>query len=411
MATETERATTTAAGIRRKTYFAAMFVDTAGTGLWTPFSLIFFSRAQGLPVNQAGAALTAGGLAGLAIGLALGGAIDRYGPVRALLASNLLRAGAFFGYPAAHSVWPVAVLATLHLTGDRLFWTANAPFLRGIAADRGLDRLLATQNTLRIVGLGTGAAGASALAASAAGLRLVACLNAVSYLIAAALIVIAVGRARLSARPCRSAIRPPGGSAWGSVFRDRPYLLLCVVQLLFALGTASLVFILPLVCITPLGGPLWLPSAVVITSNVVIALSQRALVGMAERTSRRRAITAGAVALILACAALACGTLAGPVAIIGLVLGAAGLGALGQAICQPLLVAAANQAAPEATQGRYNAVFQLGFGLANVLSPAIFTALLTGGNAVLWASVAGLVLLALPGLRAASNRLPESCLR
>ncbi|GAA4419216.1 hypothetical protein GCM10023148_18260 [Actinokineospora soli] len=91
-------------------------------------------------------------------------------------------------------------------------------------------------------------------------------------------------------------------------------------------------------------------------------------------------------------------------------LGAVALGALGQGVCSTLLIAAATDAAPDDLRGRYNAVYQAAFGFANVLTPAVFTALLAVSNAVMWASVACLVLLALPLLRATAARLPARCL-
>ncbi|MFC7616350.1 MFS transporter [Actinokineospora soli] len=383
-------------GGRRGAYFAAMVVDTVGTGLWTPFSLIFFTHAQGIPLAQAGAALTAGGVAGLVVGMVTGGLVDRHGPSLAILVSKVLRAGPFLLYPSTHSAWVVALLATVYVSGDRLFWTSSAPFLRDMATGRELDRLLATQSTLRIAGLGIGAAGAGVLAGSPEGLRLVAYLNAATFVAAGVLFCFAAGLARLTGGRTGGAVARTGLAGWRVVVRDRPFLMLCAVQSLFALATGSLVFLLPLVSVTPLGGPLWLPAAVAITSNAVMALTQRPLVRAAERTTRMRGVLASAVPLVLSAVALAFGALADPGAVPWLVLGAAALGALGQGVCSTLLIAAATDAAPDDLRGRYNAVYQAAFGFANVLTPAVFTALLAVSNAVMWASVACLVLLALP---------------
>ncbi|MGW2848852.1 hypothetical protein ACWC5G_29175, partial [Streptomyces sp. NPDC001274] len=53
-------------GLRR--YLLANLIDNVGTGLWAPLSLIFFTRAQHLPIDDVGAALSAGGLLGLLAG-------------------------------------------------------------------------------------------------------------------------------------------------------------------------------------------------------------------------------------------------------------------------------------------------------------------------------------------------------
>ncbi len=59
-----------------------------------------------------------------------------------------------------------------------------------------------------------------------------------------------------------------------------------------------------------------------------------------------------------------------------LVLGAGIIAVVGEALSVPLMMAAANEAAPEQLRGRYSALFQTAWGLATVASPAVFTGLL-----------------------------------
>lgn len=199
----------TASSARQRLYLVAMLIDTIGSGLWMPIGLIFFVRAQHLPVEQVGAALTIGGAFGLLAGPLGGNLVDRWGPGRFILVSNVARAMVFVLYPLTDSLWQVSLLAAGFAASDRLFWTANAPLLSDMAPGRALDGLLGTQNVIRIVGLGVGAGLSGAFAGSVRGLHLLAYLNAASYALAAAVIVFAVD---LSTRAVATGAPGPGTS-------------------------------------------------------------------------------------------------------------------------------------------------------------------------------------------------------
>ena len=392
-------------------YFVGTFIDTVGGGLWMPIALIFFVRAQGLPLGQVGAALTLGGIVALAVGPLAGTVSDRIGPVPVVFASNAVRVLVFCCYPLVGSVWQLLVLATLGSAGDRLFWTANTPLMSRLAEGRALDRMLATQSVVRIVGLGVGAGAAGLLADRPGGLELLAYANAASFALAAVLVLVAAGgfaveRAGRGGHGSGAAV--PG---WRSVARDRPFLLLCGIHTVLALGGASLVLILPLVAVDTLRGPVWLAGAAIVLGNAVLAVAQRPVVAWTGPRPRRRGLVAGALVLATAFLLLAPAGHASPEAVVGLVLAAAAVGALGQCAAFPLMVAAANHAAPVASRGRYSAVFQTSWGAANAVAPALLTGLLAVGHPVLWLTLAAATLATVPALRAVSTRLPAACLR
>ena len=160
--------------VRGRLYLLAMLIDTIGSGMWMPIGLIFFTRAQHLPFEQVGMALTVGGVFGLAAGPISGNLVDRFGPGRFIMISNVARGAVFFFYPLIDSAWQVSLLAAVFAAADRLFWTANTPLLGSLVTERRLDRLLATQNVIRIVGLGLGAAASGLLAGTVHGLHLLA---------------------------------------------------------------------------------------------------------------------------------------------------------------------------------------------------------------------------------------------
>ena len=243
-------------------YFASVLVDTIGLGMWIPISLIFFTRAAHIQVNQVGVAITLGGIVGLLCGPIGGTLVDRWGPAPFALLSMLIRAVVFVCYPFVSAAWQVAILSAVFAASDRLFWTSNTPLLDRLASGRELESLLGTQSMVRVIGIGIGAAVSAGLAGSVLGLHILTYCNAASYVIA--LIALWLGFKTFPAlRGKKGGGKGNTGGAlstgnWRTVLADRPYVLLCFVQQLFIFGSESLVVILPLVAVNTLRGAAWL---------------------------------------------------------------------------------------------------------------------------------------------------------
>ncbi|MFI5963486.1 MFS transporter [Streptomyces asoensis] len=379
----------------RRWYLAALFADAVGNGLWTPLALIFFTRAQHIPLDVTGAALTAGGLIGLLTGPLAGTLVDRWGALPLVQLSNVLRGAVFLVYPLITSVGQLIALAAVLAACERLFWTANTPALEQVVGKDGLLPVLATQNMLRTAGWMTGAGLAAVLSAALlqhpGRLHLIAWLNGATFL-AAALLMLGVRVPRRTGAPDASRPAPKAtGPAWRRTLADRPFLLLCLTQLAFALMTDSLTVMLPLVALDVLHGPSWLPAAALITSSVALLLAQKQAVrrfggkGSALRPLRLACLVFAVAFLLLAPAGRLTPGWAVPV-----VLGAAVAGAVADALFAPVMTVLANAAAPEEYKGRYSATFQLAWGAAAVLAPAVGAFLLTAGNAVLWLTLVAL---------------------
>lgn len=380
-------------------YLAALFVDSVGTGLWTPLALIFFTRAQDLPLGATGGALTAGGLLGLLTGPLSGALVDRWGALRLVMISNVVRAAVFLAYPSVSSAGQLAALAAVFAAGERLFWTANTPALEKLVAQGELLRAYGLQNMLRTVGWLAGAGLAAILSAALFArpdrLHLVAWLNGLTFLVAALLTT-----AVRSPRGPEPGPRPkdtdpaatdgtPTRSAWRATLADRSFLTICSVHLVLALMSDSLTVMLPLVALDVLHGPPWLPGAALIAGSLSLLLVQKRAVRYGHGSPRS--------ALRLACAAFGLAFLllapAGGVAAVWavpVVLGAALVGTTGDALFAPVMTVLANEAAPQELKGRYSAAFQLAWGAAAVLAPAVGAVLLTVGNTVLWLTLAAL---------------------
>jgi len=388
--------------------FAALFVDALGSGLWLPFNLIFFTQAQRIALGPAGIALTVGALAGLVVGQLSGGVLDRVGPRRALVVSNLARAVVFAAYPLVHHPLEVAFVVAVASSGDRVFWTANYPYLASWARGRDVDKLVSTILVLQLVGLGVGAGAAGLVATNTPALHVLAWANAASFAVAGVLI------ARQPARPVPADTADPGKTSAGrprTVWRDPPYLLLCGAQVLLVLLSSSYVIILPLVILHTFHGPTWLVGLSIVAANAVLAAAQRPVVRFSRTRARRTAILAALPVYVVSFGLLtALGHRRGTGLLVAGVLLAAALGGLAEAISTALMISAAAAAAPAGSEGRYSAAFQTSWGLAEVIAPLLFTRLLLGGNTLLWVTLAVVAVLTAPIVLRASRRLPPAVL-
>lgn len=389
---------------RVRRLLAAYSIDSLGSGLWFPFALIFFTRAQGQTLQSAGLAMTVGSVLALAVGLLSGGIIDRIGPLRLIVGGNVVRACVFATYPFVDSFWHMAVGTFLIFAADRVFWSANVPLLSAFLNGRTVDKLLGTATMLQTAGLGIGAAAASLLAGSVTGLHWIAWANAISFALAAVVVVgLKVGRTGVEI--------PEAEVLRGHVWRDRPFLQLSLTQVLLTLAGSSFVIILPLVALDVFRGPQWLPSAAIVLGNVAIVALQRPVIAFASRWSRGSALLIAVPFYVVAFIVLATG---GPgwatAAVVVLVLGASLLGAVAEVLANTLMTAAANSAAPAHLRGRYSALFQTAWGSADAIAPVVFTALLTIGNQALWIVLALTTLAAVPLLIRLRRRLPPAAL-
>lgn len=392
-----------------RTRFAiASTIDSAASGLWPPFVLLFLVHAQHLPPVDAGAGLTIGGLLGLISGPLVGMLLDRIGPVTLVIASNVVRAAAFLCYPLVDTVAMAAVVAVVLSAGDRLFWTANAPMARALAkGDRDVERLLGRQSIGRFAGSGLGAG----ITAVMPDINSPVLYNVISYSVGGVLLACAV--LLLGIRVPH--IRVQADARWSVVLRDRRYVAMCATQVLFCLSSVAKYTILPIVVIDVLHGPQWVSGVAMIIGTAVYVTVQEPVLRIAERHSRSRGMVLGAGLFAFAFAAMALATLFALPVTLTVILVACAVMSVGETIFSPLSTAAAAEAAPAGAQGRASALFQMAWGLALAVGPVLLTSLLTLGPTMLWLVLTVVAASAIPAVRATrplhdlsnSDRLPS----
>lgn len=381
-------------------YAAALAVDAVGTGLLRPFLLIYGVKVLGLSAPAAGAAMTAGIVAGLAAMPALGRWLDRgarSGAVAASMAIRVVGTALLLAAPAGNTA--MFALASLFLgIGNQAFPAAHAAVVATVAQGRARDAALAAGRSLRNAGLGLGAlVAAIALAGGTGALRGLAAGTGVTYLVAAAL----AGSVRIHAG--RLDRFPASLPDTGRTPRSLRTLLAANIVYVFCLNVPEVA--LPLLLVTRLhASPAW--SAAVFIANTVLVVSfQVPLTGWAARYSRAAALALSG--LILAASYLAF-LAAVPlprgwaIPVVALISVPCTLGEIVYAGSATALVAAI---APPGRLGRELARFQLSSGFGLAVSPAVITALAAVSPALLWGGLAAATLGASAAVR---NQFPDT---
>jgi MFS family permease len=115
-----------------------MIIDAVGSGLFLPFSLLYFHYAGGLSLTEAGLGLTVSMLIAVPTPLAAGVLVDRVGPKTVAVATNAARVAGFLGYLLVHDLTTLIAAALLISVSDRLFWVAQ-PALSASSPPRGVE--------------------------------------------------------------------------------------------------------------------------------------------------------------------------------------------------------------------------------------------------------------------------------
>ncbi|MCO5968334.1 MFS transporter [Actinoallomurus soli] len=368
-------------------YAVAVAVDALGTGLLRPFLVLYGVAVLRLPVPLAGAALTAGVVAGLACTPAVGRWLDRGARSTAVAASMLVRViGSVLLLAAPTGDVGLFTAAALFLgIGNQAFSTTHPALVTTVAHGRERDAALAAGRSVRNAGLGVGALVATAgLAGGTTALRALAGGTALTYLGAAVL----AWSVRVRANP---AVRPAGNGEDEPAPRLRALLAANVVYA-FCLNVPEIA--LPLVLVTRLhASPMWAAGVFIANTVLVVTLQVPVTVRMAVLSRRTALVVAGLVLAasyvgFLGAATLGGGWAAPAVAAVSVPC------TLGEIIYTGAATPLVAAIAPPRFAGRALARFQLSTGLGLAVSPAVITVLAAHGSPALWGTLAVATLLA-----------------
>jgi MFS family permease len=378
----------------KRALVAGIAIDSLGSGMYIPFSLVFFAHVTKLPLTTIGLVLTVTGLIGMVIVPIAGAAVDRFGARTVVLWLYLVRGLGFAFFPLAHGLWLFAVLALVTALSTRAFPGTMQAWIAELVDGAERDKLQALRRSLANAGLGGGTLIASLLIATAGdtGYIAAALLNAASFIIAGLL----AARIPAGVRIVRARVAKGGG--YRVLLKDRPYLGLTLANLLMGLCYASLTVLLPVFALDWLHLPEGLIGVAFVVNTVLCATLSVPAEALARRhfATRNRAAAIGAGLFLVAfIGQIVLGTVlpeSVPV-LMGALMVIVVVATVGELVHNPSSGALSQSAAPPALRGRYLAGYQLSWSLAYALAPYLFTLLVSVDGRLPWLVVAAAALL------------------
>ncbi|GAA2814216.1 MFS transporter [Crossiella cryophila] len=388
----------------RNALLVALGVDSFGTGVFLPISVLYLTFVIGVDLPTAGIVGAAATAVGLFVPPLAGHLVDRWGPRAVLVTAQFVQAAGAVLYLVATSVPEAFLAAALLAAGQRGFYCSVFVLIADLSAEIAKDKPFALAGVTMSVCFGAGAGVAGLLIGQGDwAYRLVAAGNAISFLVCAAILLRFV-------RPVAHRPSEPGDGGFRSLLRDRPYLGLILVNFAFALAVDLFVLGIPVYLRLVLGAPAWTVGAVVVVSTVFRLFFQVPVVHWLREVPRTTALLGAGVlwigwALATAAALLVPAPWQLPyLLVITLVCCLAAL------VHAPTSTALAEAAAPPGARGRYVAAFQYSFGASNVAAPAVI-GLTAFGPAIPWLLLAGVLALATAALPWLGRSLPMAAVR
>nr|WP_162953221.1 MFS transporter [Streptomyces sp. 11-1-2] len=169
--------------------FSALSIDALGTGLFLPFSILYFTAMTELTLGRVGLALSIAALVRIPATAGAGMFCDRFGARSTVIVSNLIQAVGFFNYLFVGSFGHLLGAAVVVQLGNSAFWVAYPALVHDVAEGKRQESWFALITTLRQAGLGVGALGASLAVAIGGvnGYTTIVAVNALSFTVAAIL--------------------------------------------------------------------------------------------------------------------------------------------------------------------------------------------------------------------------------
>jgi MFS family permease len=391
-------------------FVIALLVDSLGTGLFLPFSLLYFHLVAELPLPAVGAALTVATFATLPMTPVTGALVDRFGSRRLVIASQVLQAIGFLGYLAVHSIPVLLVTAVFVTGGGRVFYAASAALIAEVSGPGERDRWYGFVRATQNVGLGAGGLLAGVVVAidgahGFVGYRLLIQANVLSFLLTAALLRWYM---REPQQPRGGMSREPG---YRAVLADRPFLGLVACNVVFALCALLLVTGLPIYAIESLGISTAIVGTLFALNTLLIVGGQTVIMRVLEHYRRTRILAVAGLVWVVACALFAMAPALPNSLVVPFLVGAVGVYTLAALVHTPTATALAAAVAIAPLRGRYIAAYELSWGIAAALAPVVFTGLYAVGSAWPWLTVGGLALIASMSVVLLESRLPAHAIR
>lgn len=350
-----------------RTLLVALGVDNFGSGMFLPLIMVYITRVAGVPLGTAGVVVAAASVLGLAVPAAASRMVDRTGPRVLVVVSQLVQAAGMLAYLVAGGVLPTALGALLSVAGLQLFYSCLSMLVVDVVGEGPKDHPFALVTRVRGASFGLGALTGGVLASlgDAGWMRAGVTFNVVTFLVAAVVLLLRV-------HPVAPASHTrPVEPAPASALRSRPFLGLMAVAFLTTLPTDFLLGGNAVYLTDYLGVDAWLIGFGVALLTAFSATLGTTAVRLTNRFARTTTEASGVVVLLLwavvsGLAIYVPGSLRTP-----LVLVLAVIVAVANVIPMARLAAMAEATAPEPQKGRFLAMFQYPFSVAQVVGPLL----------------------------------------
>jgi MFS family permease len=382
-------------------------VNAVGSGLVTPFLLIYLHNVRGFSLELSGLVPTVHFATALVFGIAAGAAYDRIGGRTTAAVALVLAAVGFGLFPLVREPWQAFVLAAVSGVGRGAYWPAYSGLLAALTPPEQLPAAYAVQRVGGNLGIALGSLLAGLIVATSDP----GTFTVVFVLSAATSVVFALSL--LFVPPAHLPPAEQKAGRYADVLRDRTFVALIAVNFAFvAAGIALLNSVLPLFAKNNVGIDEKLIGLLFVVNTIAIVLLQFP-VTRALRGRRRMQALAGMGAIwafswliVFAAAGTSRTWLSAALLFVGVTVFA--IGECIHGVVQGPLV---SDLAPASIRGRYMASWlttaQLGF----ALGPAVGAVMLDVSPAVLWIGAAAVcVLLGIAAL-ALDERIPISARR
>lgn len=384
---------------------AGALVNALGTGMVTPFVVIYLHDVRGFPLAVSGLVVAVFGAVSLVSTWLAGGFVDRRGARLVVLASLGLLALGYGLFPLARAPWQAVLFMVLAGLGNGATWPAQSTLMLGLTPAERRNAAFSLTRTAGNLGLGLGGVLGGLLATTArpSSFTLLFVADAATFLAFAALVT-TLPRPGAPPRDANG-----GHGRWRDVLVDRTLLRIAALNtLLVVAGYAQLEAALPVFAKNQAHVTEALVGFLFLANVIAVVVAQMPVSRLLEGRRRMRALAllgvlwASAWLLVGAAGLWHAAVSAAAVLVLAVV-----VFGLGECL-HPLVSTVTADLAPAHLRGRYLAVLTSSFAVGFTLGPAAAGLVLGLAPFALWPIAAGACLAAGAYALALERRLPEA---
>jgi MFS family permease len=364
-----------------------------------------------------------------------GSLVDRFGARRLVVVSQMLQAIGFLGYLIVRNIPLLFATALLVTTGNRVFYAAATTLIAEVADQEEQSRWYGFVGVTQSVGLtvGGGLSGFIVTLGGPNGYRALVLANMCSFLLMALTLcwrrAAHQQRGRVGGPSSDQAegkrsdqiehrsddarrLRAPANARGGYrvILADRPFLVLVACTIVFALCPLMMSLGLPIYATETLQLSTTTVGALFAFNGLLVICTQTLTVRLLESFRRTRVLMIACLLWIIGCMLFAQAPLIPRVLLLLSLFGTVAIYTFASMIAGTMSVALVAASSPAQALGRYMALFELAWGIAGAMAPALFAWLNAADPSRVWIVLMGPVLLVCPLLLWLEARLSARAL-